>query len=111
MLRQRADLARPTEVPDADGIPRPAPVTIGTQVPCALRPLTAAQAAQLRAESGAENIEAVLYTGPTSPELRSSDTAEVAGAGTWVAATTSASHYGQGGQLEHRSTPVVREVR
>lgn len=111
MLRQRATLVRPTEAPDADGVPRPAPVTLATDRPCAIRTLAATTAAQLRAESGAENIDALLYTDPTSPELRGGDVAEVTGAGTWVAVTTSASHYGQGGELEHRSTPVVREVR
>lgn len=111
MLRQRTSLVRPGEQADADGVPRPSPTTLAADVPCALRPVAAAQAAQLHTESGAENIDALLYLHPDAPEARGGDQAVIDGAGTWVAVTAATAHHGTGGQLDYYSLPVVREVR
>jgi hypothetical protein len=109
MLRHRATITRPDEQPDADGVPRPAPRLIGSNVPAAVRPLTITQAAQLRA-AGIEAVDGLLYLAPPI-ELREGDVVVLAPTGgTWTAAGPGATHHGAGGQPGHSATPVVREL-
>jgi hypothetical protein len=109
MLRQRATLVHPGEALDEQGVPRPAPELLATEVPCALAPLSLATAAALRASSGAAHADGQLYLGPEQPELAVGDTASLTGYGVWTVAARPRVHAAHDGTVGHRAYPAVQE--